>query len=179
METRNEKKNENKCGLVDKNYFLKKYNIENKYNKEDFMFIDVLGYGNCSFRAISLQLYGTEEDYDKIRKNVFNFLNANKENYENFNFEYNGNFIPVYEYIDKVYNNTEWIGDLEISALINVYNIIIFEFEIYNENKLILMNRYGDIENNNKILLSLSYIFNNHFQVIYEKNEKDAYKNNI
>ena len=179
METRNEKKNENKCGLVDKDYFLKKNNIENKYNKEDFMFIVVLGNGNCSFRAISLQLYGTKEEYDKIRKNVFNFLNANKENYANFNFEYNGNIIPAYEYIDKVYNDTEWIGDLEISALINVYDIIIFVFEINNENKLILMNRYGDIENNNKIFLSLSYIFNNHFQVIYEKNEKDAYKNNI
>ena len=101
------------------------------------------------------------------------------ENCENFNFEYNGNFIPVYEFIDKVYNDTEWIGDLEISSLINVYNIIIFEFEIYNENKLVLMNRYGNIESNNKILLTLCYIFNNHFQVIYEKNEKDAYKNNI
>ena len=62
METRNEKKKENKCGLVDKDYFLKKYNIENKYNKEDFIIIDVLGDGNCGFRAISLQLYGTEEE---------------------------------------------------------------------------------------------------------------------
>ena len=68
METRNEKKKENKCRLVDKDYFIKKYNIENKYNKEDFMVIDVLGDDNCGFRDISLQLYGTEEEYDKIRK---------------------------------------------------------------------------------------------------------------
>ena len=32
------------------------------------MFIDVLGNDNYGFRAISLQLYGTEEEYDKIRK---------------------------------------------------------------------------------------------------------------
>ena len=50
-------------------------------------------------------------------------------------------------------------------------------FEINNEDKLILMNRYGDIKNNNKILLTLCYIDNNHFQMIYEKNEKNAYKN--
>ena len=106
METRNEKKKENKCGFVDKDYFLKKDNIENKYNKEDFILIDVLGDGNCGFRAISLQLYGIEEEYNKIRKNVFNFLKANKENYANFNFEYNGNIIPDYEYIDKVYNDS-------------------------------------------------------------------------
>ena len=105
METRNEKIKENKCGFVDKDYFLKKDNIENKYNKEDFILIDVLGDGTCGFRAISLQLYGIEEEYNKIRKNVFNFLKANKENYANFNFEYNGNIIPDYEYIDKVYND--------------------------------------------------------------------------
>lgn len=74
METRNEKKKENKCRLVDKDYFIKKYNIENKYNKEDFMVIDVLGDDNCGFRDISLQLYGTEEEYDKIRKNCISFF---------------------------------------------------------------------------------------------------------
>ena len=94
---------------------------------------------------------------------MYLILNTNKENYANFNFEYNGNIIPPYEYIDKAYNDTEWIGDLEISALINVYDIIIFVFEINNENELILMNRYGNIENNNKILLTLCYIDNNHF----------------
>lgn len=50
-------------------------------------------------------------------------------------------------------------------------------FEIDDNNKLELLNSYRNIHDN-KLLLTLLYINQNHFQVIYEKGHNTNSKNN-
>ena len=35
--------------------------------------------GNCQFRSCSHQLYGTQENYEKVRQKVVNYMQANSE----------------------------------------------------------------------------------------------------
>ena len=83
------KKKPNKAGLVDKNFILNKIN-NTKLNISQFYLQDVKGDGNCGYRCISLQLYGNENEYTKIRNDVYSYLNSNRNQFIDFNFEYNG-----------------------------------------------------------------------------------------
>ena len=64
------------------------------------------------------------------------------------------------------------MGDLELSILPYLYDAILFIFELSNNTDLILLNTYGFFNNNQNILLTICYINNNHFNVIYEKNKE-------
>lgn len=60
--------------------------------------------------------------------------------------------------------------ELEIVAIVNIYDAILAEFYLdYNLN-LTIYKIYGDINDNNKILLTLCLINNNHYVVVYENN---------
>ena len=113
-------------------------------NLEDFTLVDVKPDEKCGYRALSLQLQGDQEHYNLIRQNIFTYLDKNKEKYENFNFEYEGEIISSTEYIDKIKNNAELMGDLEISACINIYNAVILVFELNDNNESTILNKYGD-----------------------------------
>ena len=164
-------------GLVNNIYFKNKLNKENEYDLSEFEITDVLGDGNCGYRAFALQLYENEEEYQTIRDIIYNFLDRNKNKYKDFNFEYEGNIIDAAEYIAKIKNNYNWMGDLEISACHLIFNACILVFEIDINDKLKLLNSYGNISDD-KLVLTLLYINQNHFQVIYEKghNAKNTIK---
>ena len=71
------------------------------------------------------------------------------------------------------------MGELEIIALSNIYNANIFVFKINNNNELCIINQYGNININNRILLTLCYINNNHFIVVYETQKNcNTFNNN-
>ena len=50
------------------------------------------------------------------------------------------------------------MGDLEISACINIYNDVILVFELNDNNELTILDKYGDQISEDKILLTLFYI---------------------
>ena len=58
------------------------------------------------------------------------------------------------------------MGDLEISVLHKIYNSVLFLFEMNYNNELHLLQINGD--NNNSIILTLCFINNNHYNIIYE-----------
>ena len=159
-----------KKGLPDKEYINLKINEENIYDINDYVIEDVISEGNCGYRALSLQLYKTEDKYDSIRKNVYNYLNNNRNQYAHLSFQYNGELISANEYIDKIKNNNEWMGDLEISICSIIYNFYLLLFGISFNDNLSLINKYGDIKDN-KILLTLCYVNQSHFKVLYEKTD--------
>lgn len=70
-----------KKGLPDKKCVVEKYknNCGNIFNLEDFYLQNVTGDGNCGYRYISLQIYGTEEKYDSIRQDIYSYLTLNKK----------------------------------------------------------------------------------------------------
>ena len=48
---------------------------------EKFEVVDVRRDGNCYFRALSLILEGTEDNYKKYKKELAEYLEKNKKNY--------------------------------------------------------------------------------------------------
>ena len=68
-------------------------------------------------------------------------------------------------------------GDIEISAVNIVYEATLFFFELNSNNEVTLLQTYGNINNN--YLLTLCFVNNDHFKVVYEKNESNKTNNNI
>ena len=60
--------NNYKNGFVNKEYIINKLREKNIFNKNEFYLKNVVGDGNCGYRCISLQIYGTENEYAFIRK---------------------------------------------------------------------------------------------------------------
>ena len=123
-------KEKEKKGLPDKNYFYTKFKNWENYDNNEFHFTNVDGDGNCGYRCVSLQLFGSEDDYNIIRQNVFHYLDKNRSNYSDYNFEYNGNILSNNQYIDTIQHDGEWMGELEIIAISIIYNINILVFKI-------------------------------------------------
>ena len=71
----------NKKGFVNKEYIIKKIKEKNIFDKNEFYLQNVTSDGNCGYRCISLQLYGTENLNDNIRQEVFNYLDKNRTTY--------------------------------------------------------------------------------------------------
>ena len=70
-------------------------------------------------------------------------------------------------------------GRFEISVLHIIYYCILYLFEITNTFELILINAFGEDDSNDKILLNLCIVNNNHYIVLYEKNRKTNIKSQI
>ena len=62
------------------------------------------------------------------------------------------------------------MGDLEISVVHLIYDCIVYIFELYFNNKIRLINIYGDINNTDKNIINLCFVNNNHYIVLYEAN---------
>ena len=83
----------------------------------------VLGDGNCLFRAVSHQLYGTEEKHLEIRMSLIDFINQNKSKYEQFWIDSNSTFS---EHMDSIKNPGSWGTELELKACSDYLSIPVF-----------------------------------------------------
>ena len=73
------------------------------------------------------------------------------------------------------------MGEIEIIATMNCFDANIMVFQKNDNDEIYLLNKYGNFENKEKILLTLCYVNDNHFNVIYEKQNvvNDSYSNTI
>ncbi|KAI8904130.1 hypothetical protein EDD86DRAFT_92560 [Gorgonomyces haynaldii] len=81
--------------------------------------VPVEGDGNCLFRSLSHQLYGTERQHLEIRKQIVQFLLENKQEYEPFI----GN---VSQYCKKMSKSGVYGTNVELAVASRVYGISIF-----------------------------------------------------
>ena len=76
----------------------------------------------------------------KFRFAVYSYLNSNRKEFNNYNFEYDGKIITSDKYIDIIKNNKELTGELEI-YIINKILVFIkkndIELEIINKEKIL------------------------------------------
>ena len=141
-----------------------------EFDANYFFIKDVIDDDNCWYRALSLQLYSTEENHPLVRKDIYEYLNLNNMQFIHLNFEVNGHFINAKDYIKLIKENKFWMGDLELSVIATLYYAIFYVFELREENRLILLSKYGDINDTNKIFLNICFVNNNNYNAIYEKN---------
>ena len=160
-------------GLADREYFINKIDNNqgsNIFNLLEYRQKDLGKDGNCGYRAIALQLYSNENYHNLIRKDVYDYLTLKKDNFVGFNFEYAGNLLDANEYIEKVKQDDCWMVDLELSVLNLIYDTTLLVYQKRNDGTLILLQTYGNINDPNKLFLNLCYVNNNHYLVLYEKN---------
>ena len=81
--------------------------------------VEVDGDGNCQFRAIADQLYGSPDDHEDVRRDVVAHLRSNSSRYSAFVSE------SYDAYISRMSNIGEWGDHVTLQAASNVYDCII------------------------------------------------------
>ena len=129
--------------------------------------------GNCMFRAISDQVYGTEEKFNLIRQKCMDYILLEKDFFEEF-IEGGKNFFD--EYINLKRKNGVWGDDIELQALSELYNrpIEIYSNSIkplrtFHESKKNFKRDESNIKKYNIIPIRLSYHGKNHYNSIIPK----------
>jgi len=106
----------------DRNAYRKKKNRRKDEIDEEFIkdlekigyFIrEVGGDGNCLFRSVSDQLDNTEKNYKKYREMCKEYMTQNKDEFSPFIED----DTPYEKYVEKMGEDGEWGGNLEIYAL--------------------------------------------------------------
>ena len=170
-------------GIPDKKYFIQKQKLDtdNTYflNLSDFELTTIEEDENSGYRALSLQIFGSEEKYREVRNYIYTFLLNNKDNITKYYFERNGEVMNAVDYSEIIKSENEPLGDLELFSFAFLFNTEIIIFELKDNQKLSILSECGKILNNdnnkNKIFLNLCLVKGCQFQVIYEKNKTKNY----
>ncbi|XP_074518247.1 OTU domain-containing protein 4 [Halichoeres trimaculatus] len=111
--------------------------------------------GSCLFRAVAEQVLHSQSLHTKVRAKCVDFLKQNRENYEAF---IEGDFE---EYLFKLQDPQQWVGEVEINALAVIYKR---DFEIFQEPGRPAVNI---TENNFKDKVRLCFLNGNHYDSVY------------
>ncbi|XP_028377780.1 OTU domain-containing protein 4 isoform X1 [Phyllostomus discolor] len=118
--------------------------------------------GSCLFRAVAEQVLHSQSRHVEVRKACIHYLRENREKFEAF---IEGSFE---EYLKRLENPQEWVGQVEISALSLMYRK---DFVIYREPNV----SPSQVTENNfpeKVLLCFSN--GNHYDIVYPINYKES-----
>lgn len=118
--------------------------------------------GSCLFRAVAEQVLHSQSRHVEVRMACIHYLRENREKFEAF---IEGSFE---EYLKRLENPQEWVGQVEISALSLMYRK---DFIIYREPNV----SPAQVTENNfpeKVLLCFSN--GNHYDIVYPLNYKDS-----
>ena len=156
---------------------------ENKFRENisnmNLFIKDIVGDGNCMFRAISDQVYGSEEKYDLLRQKCMDYLLIERDFFEQF---VEGGKNGFDEYINMKRKNGVWGDDIELQALSEIYNrpIEIYSnstkpLKTFHENKN-EFKREGNEKINNDLNdfvmpIRISYHGKNHYNSIVPNKE--------
>uniref|UniRef100_A0A8D2B724 OTU domain-containing protein 4 n=1 Tax=Sciurus vulgaris TaxID=55149 RepID=A0A8D2B724_SCIVU len=118
--------------------------------------------GSCLFRAVAEQVLHSQSRHVEVRMACIHYLRENREKFEAF---IEGSFE---EYLKRLENPQEWVGQVEISALSLMYRK---DFVIYREPNV----SPSQVTENNfpeKVLLCFSN--GNHYDIVYPIKYKDS-----
>ena len=115
--------------------------------------------GNCLFRSFSDQLYHDNgAKHDIVRHDICEFLSSNKEEFAGFLLmnDDDEDILDIDEYIEKMREDGEWGGNVEVVVASRVYkrNIVVFSFEYANGALSIVCEDKDKKEDGSDLLLS-------------------------
>ncbi|XP_042037020.1 OVARIAN TUMOR DOMAIN-containing deubiquitinating enzyme 9-like [Salvia splendens] len=85
----------------------------------------IMGDGNCQFRSLSDQIYGTSDYHGLVREEIVHQLKSQPEFY--------ANFVPMAygDYLKKMSRNGEWGDNVTLQAAADCYGVKIFVVTSY------------------------------------------------
>lgn len=121
----------------------------------------VAGDGNCLFRSLSDQVYGSEDFHALVRESCMNYISLEKEFFSQYII---GGLEAFEDYVTHKRQNAVWGDDLEIQALSEIYELPI---EIYAyDNKPMRTFHETSNENTGTRPVQLSYHGRSHFNSV-------------
>jgi len=107
---------------------------------------DIIGDGNCQFRAISYSLFKNEDYFIDIKKECISYILEHKEFFKDF-------VDNIDMYINKIGENNEWGDELTLTAYSLSTDITI---NVYDNNNS-LINKYNDDEDDNMKIINIHF----------------------
>ena len=132
--------------------------IKDNIEKLNFFIKQMGGDGNCMFRAVSDQIYGTDKHNKIIREKCMDYIEKNKIFFSQF---IEGGEAKIKSYIERKRKNGIYGDNIEIQALSELYNRPI---EIYNSIDK-PMKSFSKEDFNKRFPIKISY-FNGHYNSI-------------
>lgn len=150
---------------------------------------EIEGDGNCLYRAIADQVYGTENYFDIVKSRCIDYIEIEKDFFCQF---IEGGKDKFEDYIAMKRMNGVWGDDIEIQALSEIYNRPI---ELYSHSKEPLKtfhetsnsytrgyereNNNDTKDNNSKFPIRLSYHGRSHYNSIIPMDNYQMFKNSL
>ena len=125
--------------------------------------------GNCLFRSVSHQLYGTEEHHDLIRSKCVEYMELMGSFFENFF------FVEKETYFENMRKDGVWGGEPEIQALLELYDrpVAIYVYDVVAKVKRITRGVEVGSRGESEGIVRLSYEGGNHYNSIVEASHGD------
>lgn len=134
-------------------------------SERDLIIIPVEGDGNCLFRSVSHQLYGTTQYHDLVRAVSMDYVSIEREYFSQFVV---GGLERIDEYIEHQRSNGAWGDDVEIQAMSEIYDRSL-EIYAYGNRPM----RTFHEEYNEGTPLRLAYHGQSHYNSIVNKDKHD------
>lgn len=135
-------------------------------NNIGLVIVDMGDDGNCLFRSISHQIYGTQDHHALIRAKIVEYLETEIEYYADF---VEGGRNRYQGHCERMKINGVCGDNLEIQAISEIYNKPIEIYAYSNEPLKIYSNDITNPSNNpNRSPIRLSYHFNGHYNSIID-----------
>ena len=123
--------------------------------------------GNCLFRAMSHQLYGTEEYHDIIRKRCCDYIELERSYFEMFIANIEGT-LTISQYLTNMRKDRTWGGNMELIAFAELYRKTIHVYRSGPQPDHIFGSRYSEAQQEEPI--RLHYRFGNHYESLLSHN---------
>jgi len=114
--------------------------------------------GNCMFRAVAHQLFGSQEKYDIIRKNCVDFMEKERDHFSQFVTEDFMEYLKR-KRLDRVFGN-----HLELQAIAEIFNRPILIYV----NDEVPLNLFQEEYKTDNPPMRLSYHYGNHYNSVYD-----------
>ena len=124
-------------------------------------------------------MFKDENIYDKVRKEVFNYLTLNKNQFLHQELETEIGLLNFQDYLNYIKNDGSWAGEIEKYAVEEIYNINLADYIQINNNSNIYHEFLYDCNHDNnyrKHLCILTNINNNHYNLIFDE-KYNCFKN--
>ena len=187
------------CTFYNEEFYINKENLNKVIYYEQILFneINVIGDGNCLFRCISYNLFGTQNNYEEIRLSVYNYIKNNPIFVYEYCYEENNLFYTdvetkvrnktkkikyfIEDYIECIQKDGFFSGFIELYTLLKIYDIPTIIL-IENSNRSLKTYKkimdYNNSDNyDNKFLDYIYLLFVNNVHYIYLKNNKRYIEN--
>jgi hypothetical protein len=134
--------------------------LNNRFSAFNLRIKEIAQDGNCLFRAISDQLYGSEESHIQVRRETLDYIETERNYFQSFIVNE-----PFDRYLERMRKDKEWGDNVELQAISEIYKARI-EIFYASEIPIVIFSSQTKAER----IFRIFYKNMNHYDSIVEAN---------